>query len=213
LRAILDGAPDVPLGICLDTAHAFEAGYEIHTEEGLDRTLADLDSIVGLERLYVVHANDSKTALGSRVDRHQHIGQGEIGAEAFRRLVRHPRLSSRAPEGVAGRAFILETPIDVPGDDRRNVRALWEFVGFDVEQAPDAADGFSMLRAPRVAVVSYVEVGGGAKTAAVRRAAPAAKKSVRTKKSAAASRPVEKRSAGKKRTAGKKAKQKAKLKG
>ncbi len=207
LRAILDGAPDVPLGICLDTAHAFEAGYEIHTEQGLDRTLAELDRVVGLDRLYVVHANDSKTALGSRVDRHQHIGQGEIGAEAFRRLVRHPRLSSRAPEGVAGRAFILETPIDAPGDDRRNVRALWEFAGFDVEQAPDAEDGFSMLRAPRAAVVSTGDVGGGAKKVSVRKALGVADKSAAAKKSTAASRSIKKRSVGKK------TKQKAKLKG
>jgi hypothetical protein len=154
----------------------------------------------------VVHANDSKTGLGSRVDRHQHIGRGEIGAEAFRRLVRHSRLSSRAPEGVTGRAFILETPIDAPGDDRRNVRALWEFAGFDVEQAPDAEDGFSMLRAPRVAVVSAVEAGGGAKKLAVRNAAASAK-SARAKKGVVAERSVKKSSVGKK------AKQKAKLKG
>jgi deoxyribonuclease IV len=150
LRAILDGAPGVPLGICLDTAHAFEAGYEIHTADGLDSTLAELDSVVGLRHLYVVHTNDSKTAFGSRVDRHQHIGKGAIGVEAFRRLLTHPRLSAKAPDGLAGRVFILETPIDVPGDDRRNVRALWELAGFDVEQAPDAEDGFSMLRKARV---------------------------------------------------------------
>ena len=113
----------MPLGICLDTAHAFEAGYEIHTAEGLDRTIEELDRVVGLRHLYVVHANDSKTPFGSRVDRHEHIGKGAIGVDAFRRILTHPRLSSRAPEGLPGRVFILETPIDVPGDDRRNVCA------------------------------------------------------------------------------------------
>ncbi len=131
LRAILDGAKDVPLGVCLDTAHAFEAGYDIRSESGLRRTIAAFDRIVGLWRLAVVHVNDSKTPFGSRVDRHQHIGHGAIGREAFGRVLRHARLSVRALPRAArvlpGRAFILETPIDAPGDDRRNVRRrLWE---------------------------------------------------------------------------------------
>jgi deoxyribonuclease IV len=146
LRAILDEAPELPLGVCLDTAHAFESGYEIHTEAGLAQTLADLDRTVGLERVAVVHVNDSKTALGSRVDRHEHIGRGKIGVEAFRRILTHPRLASGGPGGLAGRAFILETPIDRPGDDRRNVRAVWELAGLSVKQAPHAENGFSMLR-------------------------------------------------------------------
>jgi len=149
LRSILNGAPEIPLGICLDTAHAFEAGYDIHTEQGLERTIAALDSTVGLARVYVVHTNDSKTPFGSRTDRHEHIGRGAIGLEAFRRMLNHPRLSARAPEGLPGRAFILETPIDVPGDDRRNVRTLWELTGLEGQQVPEAKNGFSMLRAVR----------------------------------------------------------------
>jgi len=149
VRAILDQLPEMPLGMCLDTAHAFEAGYDIRTEPGLERMLADLDGAVGLARVPVVHVNDSKTALGSRVDRHEHIGRGEIGREAFRRILTHPRLAASGPEGLPGRAFILETPIDAPGDDRRNVRALWELAGVRVRQAPRAENGFSMQRRRR----------------------------------------------------------------
>ena len=149
LCAMLDGVLDVPVGVCIDTAHAFEAGYDITTEAGLSETLNALERTVGLDRVAVIHVNDSKTPFGSRVDRHEHIGKGKIGLDAFRRILTHPRLSAAALEGRPGRAFILETPIDAPGDDRRNVRTLWELVGVDPKQAPNAKDGFSMLRAPR----------------------------------------------------------------
>src|SRR5437016_6200846 len=81
---------------------------------------------------------------GGRVDRHEHIGKGKIGAEAFARILRHPRFGAAPPEGLMGRAFVAETPIDDPGDDRRNVAALWELAGLK-EQAPEAEKGFSML--------------------------------------------------------------------
>jgi deoxyribonuclease IV len=125
LKAILDGCRDVALGICLDTAHVFAAGHDIRTAEGLETALQVIDRHVGLDRVFVVHVNDSKTELGSRVDRHEHIGKGKIGLEAFGRILNHPLL--------AGRAFILETPIDLPGDDRRNVAALWKLVGREVK--------------------------------------------------------------------------------
>src|ERR1700690_2263189 len=121
LRAILDSSPDLPLGICIDTAHTFAAGWDLRTPEGLEKTLQALDRTVGLDRVYVVHTNDSKTHVGSRVDRHEHIGPGQIRLEAFGRILNHPLL--------AARAFILETPIDAPGDDRRNVAALWKLLG------------------------------------------------------------------------------------
>jgi deoxyribonuclease-4 len=149
LRAIFDQLPDLPLGMCLDTAHVFHAGNDIRAETGLEQMLADLDSTVGLRRVPVVHVNDSKTPLGSRVDRHEHIGRGKIGREAFRRILTHPRLASSGPGGLPGRAFILETPIDAPGDDRRNVRTLWELAGFRARQSPRAENGFSMLRGRR----------------------------------------------------------------
>jgi deoxyribonuclease IV len=145
VRAILDQTPDLPMGVCLDTAHTFEAGYDIATEEGLKATLAKVDRTVGLDRVYVLHVNDSKTPLGSRVDRHEHIGRGKIGLAAFGRILNHPRLGPGL-QGLPGRAFILETPIDRPGDDRRNVRSLWDLVGVSVQQAPKAENGFSMLK-------------------------------------------------------------------
>ncbi len=146
LAAIIKGAGEVDLGVCIDTAHLFEAGYPIHTAEGLEQTLARLELSVGLDRVFVIHVNDSKTPFGSRVDRHEHIGKGKIGLEAFERILRHPLLS---PERVAGRAFLLETPIDLPGDDRRNVAALWKLVGIAADQEPDAEDGFSMVTVTR----------------------------------------------------------------
>lgn len=151
IQAILDQTADLPMGVCLDTAHTFEAGYDISTEEGLEKTLDAVDRSVGLDRVYVLHVNDSKTPLGSRVDRHENIGHGHIGRKAFGRILSHPRLGPGA-QGLAGRAFILETPIDKPGDDRRNVRTLWELVGVDEKMAPKAVEGFSMARAEKKAL-------------------------------------------------------------
>ena len=130
LRQILDicstrGVAPQP-GICLDTAHLLAAGYEVRTAEGLEATLDAVEQIVGLANVRVIHCNDSKAAFGSRRDRHEHIGKGHIGLEAFGRILNHPRLQ------CDGRAFLLETPIDRPGDDRRNVRALWNLLGLPV---------------------------------------------------------------------------------
>ncbi len=121
LKAILDACPDLPLDVCIDTAHLFASGWDIRKQAGLDATLAALDTAIGLDRVAVIHVNDSKAALGSRVDRHEHIGKGKIGIEGFRAILNHPQL--------AGKAFIAETPIDRPGDDRRNVATLWKLVG------------------------------------------------------------------------------------
>jgi deoxyribonuclease-4 len=129
LKAILDACPDVPLGVCIDTAHTFAAGWNIRTTEGLETALGDIDRTVGLDRVAVVHMNDSKVPLGSRVDRHEHIGKGKIGLEAFGRVLNHPRLAKCA--------FILETPIDKPGDDKRNVAALWRLTGRVVRATGD----------------------------------------------------------------------------
>ncbi len=148
IKAILDQTKDLPMGVCLDTAHTFEAGYDITTVDGLEAMLATVDRTVGLDRVYVLHVNDSKTPLGSRVDRHENIGDGKIGLEAFGRILNHARLGPGV-QGLPGRAFILETPIDAPGDDRRNVRTLWELVGFSEKQAPKAESGFSMVKGKR----------------------------------------------------------------
>jgi deoxyribonuclease-4 len=98
------------LGICFDTCHGFAAGYDIATAAGLEATLAELDRSVGLERLLLVHLNDSMYPLGSQRDRHQHIGEGEIGLEGFRRIVNHPALRHLP--------FILETP-KLPDEDSK----------------------------------------------------------------------------------------------
>ena len=92
LCAILDGVKEPDrLGICFDTAHAFAAGYELRTREGYEATWADFDETVGLARLKAIHLNDSKKELGSRVDRHEHIGQGLLGLEPFRFLLNDDR--------------------------------------------------------------------------------------------------------------------------
>ena len=103
LGTLFDACGDgPPLGLAIDTCHLWAAGYDLATEAGLEKTLAELDATVGLDRLAVVHANDAKGERGSRLDRHEHIGRGRIGQEGFRRLVNHPALAEAA--------FILETP-------------------------------------------------------------------------------------------------------
>jgi deoxyribonuclease-4 len=141
---IVAGLNALPVGACVDTAHLFAAGYDIKTEPGLASTIGQIESTIGLDRVPVLHVNDSKVPLGGRVDRHEHIGHGKIGAQAFERILRHPRLAAAAPEGLPGRAFVLETPIDDPGDDRRNVAKLWELAGL-TDSAPPIEKGFSML--------------------------------------------------------------------
>ncbi|HAM70146.1 MAG TPA: deoxyribonuclease IV [Verrucomicrobiales bacterium] len=79
------------LGICLDTAHFFEAGYDLRTPAGWDKGIGEVESMIGLKEILAFHLNDSKTPLGSRVDRHAGIGQGHIGLEAFRPIVNDPR--------------------------------------------------------------------------------------------------------------------------
>lgn len=110
----------VPVGACIDTCHTHVAGYDIVSEEGLYETLQQLDRVIGLSQVKVWHCNDAKAARGSKLDRHQHIGKGTIGTQAFRLLLNDLRL--------AHAAFIAETPIDRPGDDKRNVEALKKLV-------------------------------------------------------------------------------------
>lgn len=102
------------LGICLDTCHVFAAGYDISTAAGCKKTLAEFDAILGLENLRVLHLNDSIKPLGSRVDRHAHIGEGEIGEKGFKAIMRDRRFSSVAK--------IIETPKDDVMDKRNLTR-------------------------------------------------------------------------------------------
>jgi deoxyribonuclease-4 len=105
------------LGVCLDTCHAFAAGYELRTPEGYAATMAALDRVIGLERLKAIHLNDSKGELGSRKDRHEHIGKGHIGLAGFRHVLNDPRLL-----GLPG---LLETPkSDDLHEDRENLSVL-----------------------------------------------------------------------------------------
>lgn len=116
LRDIIAACPDINLGVCFDTAHAFAAGYDLRDETGLAAMLDALEANVGAAHARVVHFNDSKSAYNSRVDRHAQIGAGEIGAEGLRRVATHP--------AFAHCAFLLETPQDAPGDDARNLEIL-----------------------------------------------------------------------------------------
>lgn len=108
------------MGVVLDTAHAFEAGYELRTKQGLDQALREFDRLVGLGRLHLLHLNDSRTDIGSCVDRHWHIGQGRIGLDGFRVIVNHPLLRN-----LPG---IMETPRKTPADDRRNLETVRSLV-------------------------------------------------------------------------------------
>src|ERR1700674_1360991 len=183
---ILAGLRGWPVKACLDTAHLFAAGYDIKSEGGLASTIGQIESTIGLDNVPVFHMNDSKIPLGGRVDRHEHIGKGHIGAAAFARILRHPRLGSLLPEGLAGRAFLLETPIDDPGDDRRNVAMLWELAGLK-EQAPEAEKGFSMLTAAlkkKISIQRKAEKKRNA-NAETQRAPRHAEKEPRTRKSTA----------------------------
>lgn len=93
LRRIIDLVDDRQrVGVCLDTCHLFAAGYPIHTEEGWGNTMRELEETIGLENVLAVHVNDSKREFGSRIDRHQHIGQGQVGETAFRMVMNDPRL-------------------------------------------------------------------------------------------------------------------------
>lgn len=113
---ILDRLDGFPTGCCFDTAHTYAAGYDIARPAGLDKTIQLLRSSVREERLRVVHCNDTRIPLGGQVDRHWHIGQGNIGLPGFRRIVRHPFFRQRP--------FILETPKQTEEDDPRNIAAI-----------------------------------------------------------------------------------------
>jgi len=115
LREIIDRVA-VPVGVCFDTCHTWDAGYDLAGD--LDGVLTCFDRIVGLEKLKAVHFNDSKNPLGSRKDRHAKLGEGEIGLAALRRVALHPAL--------AGRPFILETPNDDAGY-AREIRMVQEW--------------------------------------------------------------------------------------
>jgi deoxyribonuclease IV len=105
-----------PVGVCLDTCHVHVAGYDIVTPEGYEQTMAQVQSLIGFDSVYVWHVNDAKAECGSKLDRHEHIGGGKIGREPFRRLLNDPRFNHCA--------FIAETPVDEEGDPERDLLEL-----------------------------------------------------------------------------------------
>jgi deoxyribonuclease-4 len=112
--------PSAPMGVCLDTCHTHVAGYDLVTREGYEETMRQVAATVSFEAVRVWHMNDAKAVRGSKLDRHEQIGKGTIGLEPFRRLLNDPRFVHAA--------FIAETPVDAPGDEERNVRALLALV-------------------------------------------------------------------------------------
>jgi len=116
MENIINGIDEADrVGACLDTCHAFAAGYDLRTKETVEATINEFDRILGLERLKLVHLNDSKGGLNSRIDRHEHIGLGKIGEEGFRNILKS-RLG-RLP-------LILETPIDKRRNDLENLETV-----------------------------------------------------------------------------------------
>jgi deoxyribonuclease IV len=118
--------PVCPVGACIDTCHTHASGYDMVSEAGWHETMRQLHETIGLNNVMVWHCNDSRDARGSRRDRHEHVGKGTIGLEAFRRLLNDPRTEHAA--------FIAETPIEEPGDDLRNIETLKSLV--EVAKAP-----------------------------------------------------------------------------
>jgi deoxyribonuclease-4 len=116
IRELAKRETHLDIGYCLDTCHLFAAGFNVATAAGLKKTVEHADEVLGLPNVKVIHTNDSKGALGSRLDRHENIGAGQIGEAGFRRILQHAKLRDKA--------FILETPVDEEGDDLRNVEKL-----------------------------------------------------------------------------------------
>jgi deoxyribonuclease IV len=119
IRGIMDGIESKKrIGICFDTCHAFAAGYELRSKEGIAETIAQLDEQIGLKNLRVIHLNDTKGDRGSGLDRHEHIGLGFIGEEGFRHIL-HNKVFTSLP-------LICETPLDDRRDDRGNIAKVRE---------------------------------------------------------------------------------------
>lgn len=117
LKDILDAVPSPRLKVCLDTAHAFEAGYNFTTDEGLEMWIKEIESTIGLDKIELLHLNDSKTPLGSGRDNHQNIGDGYIGEDGIKRLINHTKLSHLP--------LILEVPgLEGAGPDKENIERV-----------------------------------------------------------------------------------------
>jgi deoxyribonuclease-4 len=123
IEQVLVMLEDLPVDVCLDTAHTFASGYDISSESGLRSTIRAINKTFGFSRIKLIHCNDSKVALNSRVDRHQHIGLGHIGEEGFRRITHNLKFRN-VP-------FILETPVDKDRDYAWNLRQIRTLAGME----------------------------------------------------------------------------------
>lgn len=168
-RVVEGCASDARLGVCLDTCHIFVAGYDIRDEESYTRTFESFGATIGFDRLHVIHANDARKGLGSRVDRHAHIGEGEIGIEAFRLLLTDPRMAHvpvvvETPDAETMHAVNVAKLQQLACGDRRAVRvsalafghfrdALPEPVQLELPPGATVADAARQLAArdPRLA--------------------------------------------------------------
>ncbi len=158
LAAVLDavGGSAEQLAFCLDTAHLWGAGYDISTQEGAADVLDRFDALIGLDRLALMHLNDSKSALGSRSDRHEHLGAGKIGAIGLAAFLRDPRLPGRT-------TLVMETPGVDDGYDAVNLRRSWLLHGGadTLPALPRAAFGLTR-RSTRVVPSAEREIAGSA---------------------------------------------------
>ncbi|MFH1867371.1 MAG: deoxyribonuclease IV [Candidatus Omnitrophota bacterium] len=109
------------IGVCLDTCHVYAAGYDIATKKGLDETLEKFDKVIGFKNLKAMHLNDVKGGLGSKLDRHEHIGKGKIKEAGMKRILTHPDLVHLP--------FVMETPKKAPGDDAMNIKTARKLAG------------------------------------------------------------------------------------
>jgi deoxyribonuclease-4 len=120
IRQLAERETSIRVNYCIDTCHCFCSGYDVSSETGLRDTVKIIDVLLGIDNVKVIHTNDSKTPFNSHVDRHENIGKGHIGLDGFRRILNHPKLKTKP--------FILETPVDEEGDDRRNLETLKSLV-------------------------------------------------------------------------------------
>jgi deoxyribonuclease IV len=123
-KAVIKGLKNKQrVGLCVDTAHAYTAGYDLSTEEGLESMIAEIDKMVGTGLIKLIHLNDTKDKLGSHYDRHYHIGKGSIGIEGMSRIINHPQLRESA--------YILETPKKTARDDLMNLALVKKLRQYD----------------------------------------------------------------------------------
>ncbi|MCW4049436.1 MAG: deoxyribonuclease IV [Candidatus Bathyarchaeota archaeon] len=123
LKSIIDAVSSDKIGVCFDTCHGYTKGYDIKTSQGLEATIQEMEETIGFDKVHLIHLNDSKGELGSKIDRHDHIGMGQIGENGFRNI-----LTSRLVE----KPMIMETPLDERRTSLDNMRKVHELAGLDM---------------------------------------------------------------------------------